>query len=271
MLNIDQLIKVLTSQQLEHFESDLSTIRLFIPTKAMLIRSSKEYLNVAYGDFILFPPTFSFAAKFQQKNKDKNQQELCGYLFQINPAFFEGKEWATFFKKEALTIIRTTTPTVANFIDIFELLKSEIEYKRLAHEEAIDYFLNFICIHIERTYANYNGFDTYRHTQKERDFFHSINMYINTNYQEQLTHKSIANHFYISENKLKQLFNTYSDKSPHEAIISRRLISCKDLVLEGTPVTKAAKMVGYNDYSTFYRQFILYFGKSPKEFFASLI
>lgn len=96
-------------------------------------------------------------------------------------------------------------------------------------------------------------------------------MYINSNYQENLTNKNIADHFYISENKLKQLYKKYSEKSAHDTLISRRLISCKDLVLEGTPVTEAAKMVGYSNYSTFYRQFIHYFGKSPKEYFSNLL
>lgn len=271
MQDIDHLIRKMTPTQLTTLSSDATKIRLLVPTSNLIFTTTQQHLDLKYGDFVLIPPSFDFALKIKRTDNKKNQPKTSYYLFEIPAEFFEDKNWVNFFGSKTLTTMRTTIPTVTIFIDAFEFLFSEIKFKRLAYQEAIDHFLNFICIHIERTYANYNNLDSHRVYQKERDFFHSINMYINSNYQENLTNKNIADHFYISENKLKQLYKKYSEKSAHDTLISRRLISCKDLVLEGTPVTEAAKMVGYSNYSTFYRQFIHYFGKSPKEYFSNLL
>lgn len=269
MHNINTLIRKITSSQLADLSSDTATIRLLIPTTALTLVTPAQHVNIQYGDIILIPTNHSFKLKAQHLESSKKSDRTRCYLFEIMPTFFEEKNWPEFFDKKSLTFIHATTPTVTMFIDSFEFLLSEIIYQRLGYIEAIDHFLNYICIHIERTYANYNNLDTHRQYEKERDVFHSINMYINTNYPENLTNKSIAEHFYISENKLEQLFKNYSNKTVHQTLISRRLISCKDLVLDGTPVTKAAKMVGFNNYSTFYRQFVHYFGRSPKEYFST--
>lgn len=270
MHNINNLIRKINATQITDLSSDITSIRLLVPTNNLTLITSDLHTNIQYGDIILIPEHKSFKIKQQRLDKQHQPTKILCYLFEISPNFFKGKTWPEFFDKKSLTFIHATSPTVTMFIDSFEFLVSEITYKRLGYKEAIDHFLNYICIHIERTYANYNHLDTHRHYVKESDFFHAINMYIHTNYQEDLSNKNIADRFYISENKLTQLFKTYSSKTAHQTVISRRLISCKDLVLDGIPVTKAAKMVGFSDYSTFYRQFVHHFGKSPKEYFSNL-
>jgi AraC-like DNA-binding protein len=268
MHNINTLIRKIATTQLADLSSDKATIRLLVPTQKLMLITSEEHKQIQYGDIILLPENLAFKLKAQRLKSEKKVAKTACYLFEITPAFFQDKSWSHFFVKKSLTFIHATTPTVTIFIDAFEFLLSEIAFQRLAYKEAIDHYLNYICIHIERTYANYNQLDSHRQYEKERDVFHSINRYINTNYQENLTNKKIADHFYISENKLEQLYKTYSTNTVHQTLVSRRLISCKDLVLDGIPVTKAAEMVGFNNYSTFYRQFVHHFGMSPKEYFS---
>lgn len=52
----------------------------------------------------------------------------------------------------------------------------------------------------------------------------------------------------------------------HNYIFQKRLLYARDLIQNGTPITKASIECGFNDYSSFLRAFRKHFKCSPKYF-----
>lgn len=88
--------------------------------------------------------------------------------------------------------------------------------------------------------------------------------YINTHLYDELSVQIIADHFYVSVSQLNRQFKKASGFSIWEYIIGKRLVSVRNLIRDGVPVTHAYQQCGFNDYSSFYRLYIKKFGVPPK-------
>ena len=73
----------------------------------------------------------------------------------------------------------------------------------------------------------------------------------------------MANKLYVSVSYLFYLFKTYVKTTPKRYVTEKRLLAAKDLILQGVKPTKAYEQVGFNDYTSFYRNFIKFFGYAP--------
>lgn len=90
--------------------------------------------------------------------------------------------------------------------------------------------------------------------------------YIEENHSRHLTLADTAKHFYVSESTISQVFRKKMNVSFYRTVTLRRLISAKSLILEGTELEQVGRMVGFTDYSTFYRAFRKEFGIGPGQF-----
>lgn len=90
--------------------------------------------------------------------------------------------------------------------------------------------------------------------------------YIEAHLSEKITLSDIAKNFYVSESTVSQLFRKKMGVSFYRCVTQRRLISAKNLILEGMILEQVAQMTGFSDYSTFYRAFKGEYGISPRQF-----
>lgn len=73
----------------------------------------------------------------------------------------------------------------------------------------------------------------------------------------------VANKLYVSESYLFYLFKTYVKTTPKRYLTEKRLLASKALIAQGVKPTKAFEQVGFNDYTSFYRNFVKFFGYAP--------
>ena len=73
----------------------------------------------------------------------------------------------------------------------------------------------------------------------------------------------IANKLFVSESYLFYLFKTYVKTTPKRYITEKRLLAAKGLINQGVKPTKAYEQVGFNDYTSFYRNYTKFFGYPP--------
>ena len=73
----------------------------------------------------------------------------------------------------------------------------------------------------------------------------------------------IANKLFVSESYLFYLFKTYVKTTPKRYITEKRLLAAKGLITQGVKPTKAYEQVGFNDYTSFYRNYTKFFGYPP--------
>ncbi|MDO5292116.1 MAG: AraC family transcriptional regulator [bacterium] len=96
-----------------------------------------------------------------------------------------------------------------------------------------------------------------------------ITKYIKNNLGNDLSVDTIAKEFYLSKHYLMHKFKSKTGYTLHSYIQNKRLFKSIDLIKEGMPITSAASLCGFQDYSTFLRVFKKTYHCSPREFFKS--
>ncbi|MBO8463513.1 MAG: helix-turn-helix transcriptional regulator [Firmicutes bacterium] len=89
--------------------------------------------------------------------------------------------------------------------------------------------------------------------------------YINNHLTEPLYVEEIAKKFFMSKNYLTKIFRKMTGTTVANYILHKRLSIAKGLIQSGIPATSAALQSGFQEYSTFYRNYKKIFGRSPNE------
>lgn len=87
--------------------------------------------------------------------------------------------------------------------------------------------------------------------------------YIYDNYTSIKSMAEIANHLYISERSLNRVFQKYLSVGPKRMLMDRRLNEAKYLLERGAKPIDVYYLVGFTDYTVFYRNYKSRFGYPP--------
>lgn len=103
--------------------------------------------------------------------------------------------------------------------------------------------------------------------EKARDAVRACIRYIDFNYMLDLKVDDLAKQFALSRSAFVALFTQVAGMPVKQYVNSRRIEQAKNLCsVEGLPLREIATLVGYEDFSTFYRNFKKLTGKSPTEY-----
>lgn len=89
--------------------------------------------------------------------------------------------------------------------------------------------------------------------------------YINRHLNEPLTIQQLCDIFYLSRAELCRRFKKATGTSIGKYISVKRLLNARQLILQGRKPTEIYQSCGYQDYSTFYRAYVQYFGCCPRD------
>ena len=89
--------------------------------------------------------------------------------------------------------------------------------------------------------------------------------YINANLFSINRLEDISQALNVSTSYLKAVFKNELKTSPKRYINEKKLLNARQLILSGKKATIACDLCGFQNYSTFYRQYHDYFGISPSE------
>lgn len=123
-----------------------------------------------------------------------------------------------------------------------------------------------LLIYLNRIHLN-NSYIYDQNSLEYDDQIVDIINYIKENIGGDLSIDTIAKEFYLSKHYLMHKFKTKTGYTLHNYILNKRLFRTIELIKEGTPITNAASLCGFQDYSTFLRAFKKTYGCSPREFF----
>lgn len=88
--------------------------------------------------------------------------------------------------------------------------------------------------------------------------------YINDHLSDPLDMDTLASELYISKYHMMRLFKTETSSTIGSYINQKRLLTARDLILQGVSVTDACFQSGFKDYSTFSRAYKKEFKVSPR-------
>lgn len=88
--------------------------------------------------------------------------------------------------------------------------------------------------------------------------------YIKSNITDPLTIDDLCKRFFLSRSKLSHLFSQKINVGVTQYINLQKILYAQQLIIDGTQPTTAANAVGYQNYSTFYRQYKKLLNRSPE-------
>lgn len=90
--------------------------------------------------------------------------------------------------------------------------------------------------------------------------------YINQNISNDITIKSLAEHFFLSESYICRIFKAETGTTINKYLTARRISIAKSLLDVGMSVTEVCEKSGFHDYSNFLKSFTKAVGISPKKY-----
>lgn len=97
----------------------------------------------------------------------------------------------------------------------------------------------------------------------EKELFENIKRYIDENYKDKLLLADIAKTFFVSVSTSCCCFKSNCGMSIKKYIIMKRITEAKKLIDSGMSAQEVCESLGYERYTTFYRNYKDYFGVSP--------
>ena len=100
-----------------------------------------------------------------------------------------------------------------------------------------------------------------------RDLYERIiaaKIYIDENYQEQLSLEEISQKAFLSRFHFHRLFSQVYKKTPHQYLTSKRMEKAKDLLQENKQVTEVCNEVGFESLGSFSVLFRKEIGFAPQ-------
>ena len=135
----------------------------------------------------------------------------------------------------------------------------------------MDQIVNAQSMDIKRLYLTVLLQELCRNISKTEEENHSsttgenLIKYINRNLMTISSLDEVCSEFYISKTHLNRKFKAITGSTVWDYITVKRLITAKDLLMNGWKPKDVSEKCGYSEYSSFYRAYKSHFGISPKE------
>ena len=89
--------------------------------------------------------------------------------------------------------------------------------------------------------------------------------YINENIMTLKSISEVAANLFVTESYLFRLFKKELHQTPQKYIREKRLMMARKMLFEGERPTTVCMRCGFADYTTFYRNYVAFFGCSPSK------
>ncbi len=153
--------------------------------------------------------------------------------------------------------------------NIMERLLKEFTLKPLGYGEVMRSYAILLITLFARNYIQTLPDMTPGFENNRQSILHCI-QYINHNFTEELSLDEVARYSAMSKSCFCKLFMEMTGHSFHQYVNSCRIRQATEYIRKGYQITGIYGLCGYNDFSTFYRNFKKIMGVSPKEYGLSM-
>ena len=214
------------------------------------------------GDIVYIPSGISHRPILPEKMDVPYERDVLwisnSFMAQIQDMFPDNGIY-----HENIMPIRTTGTRWEYLGDLFRNGVVEEEEKRPGWDVAVIGNTITILAHLKRAYAERTAGAM---RAEKPELLDRIAAYIELHYAEHVTIEDLAKQFYVSKSTISHLFKQKMGISLYRYVTQRRLIEAKKLIQDGRIMDDVSRIVGFSDYSTFYRAFKQEYGISPRQF-----
>lgn len=124
-----------------------------------------------------------------------------------------------------------------------------------------------IMVHLIRLLQDLRtAYDRTAYWDSQKDTLENrIIRYINSHLRRDLSLDVLCEKFFISKATLYRRFKKATGTTVSKYVETKRMLSARQMILDKENPTRICTECGFQDYSTFYRAYVRYFGHSPKE------
>ncbi len=220
---------------------------LFLKGNASHVVENRKY-KLSKNDLIIIKPsTYHFI----------QIDELCDYE-RFDITFTESSHKKHLIDKvlDRLEIVNISSNPIA--LDIFS--KLDFYHQKLNEKE----FYEVAILLIRELFYNLSLFnDKVKHPTTLSPILSQALNYINDNLTTIKDISEISSSVFITPSYLFRMFKSELKTSPKQYILEKRLLLAQNLILMGKSATATCEQSGFNDYSSFYKNYVKYFGRSP--------
>lgn len=111
-----------------------------------------------------------------------------------------------------------------------------------------------------------SAFDrTEYHDSRKDTLENRVIRYIHHNLRNDLSLDVLCEKFFVSKAQLYRRFKKATGTTVSKYVLSKRMLSARQMILDKEKATRICLECGFQDYSTFYRAYQRYFGHTPRD------
>lgn len=150
--------------------------------------------------------------------------------------------------------------------NIMAQILKEFDKKPLAYYENIQAYANILLIMLAREYFKKVSANISDHFENHKQFvLHGVE-YIENNFTEKISLDEISKKSAMSKSNFCSLFLKLTGHTFNDYLNICRIKMASEYIKKGYKITSIYGLCGYNDFSTFYRNFRKIMGMSPQEY-----
>ena len=222
-----------------------------------------ERYRLRRGDIIFVPPGISHRPILPENMTEPYVRDVIW----IDPKFISALKLqfpdSPSQDRSYRALIRTVGTRWEFLGDLFQTGVEEEEQKRPGWEAVVTGNTLMILTYLDRANLEHSAGAM---KAEKPELVDRITAYIEDHYAEHITVRNLSRTFFVSDSSISHLFKQKMGVSIYHYVTQRRLISAKNLIVEGTALEQVAIRVGFSDYSSFYRAFKQEYGISPRQY-----
>lgn len=250
------------SQNIEHVALHSHTFWeiLYVCSGSLQYLIGTKRYHVQRGDVILLPPGLSH----QPLISERLVEPYCRFVLWLSADFVQGLTDAfPEFSLENRYLLRTAGGQWESIGARFSHNAEAAKHMPMLWQAECAANSMQILISLVRAFSEQGSAAP---MPEKRELIDEMILFIENHLNEKLSLKLMARRFLVSESSVSQLFRQKLNVSFYRFVTRRRLVAAKNHILGGMPLEETAALVGFSDYTSFYRAFRQECGISPSDF-----
>lgn len=245
----------------------------FVISGELLHRQGDEEVLLLPGDAFVIPPGFSHSLQFTGKTAEIYSLSFAPTVF--NTGFRRSNAWrflSGLQPKPSATVRLRIVPdkdTCKSTLSLMECLLRQQQTEQATQLSAAPGIISAIVCLLAQSY--YQQPQNAHQLGQLTDYNYTLlqcTQYIDTHYKENISLTDLAKQFGLSRAAFCAVFPQFTGLSPHKYIAQKRIQEAQMLIRAhpARPLQQIAMEVGYDDPSTFYRNFLRFAGMPPAKY-----
>lgn len=249
----------------------------FVSRGEILHSQENELVHLERGDAFIIPPGFAHKINFVDTNSEIYCLSFEESLFHAGYSQCNAYKFLSMLQSSAISNRGEQVKLRLVFNDrqrknvraLMECLLSEQEMHYSAELSSSPSIITAILYNLAQSYyqqpqnsAGLKAISAYNTTLSR------CTEYIDAHYNEPITMDMLAKRFGLSKSTFFSMFPQFTGLSLKQYIAKKRILEAESLIRShpDMPLSEIASAVGYNEISTFYRNFIRIVGISPSSY-----